>query len=246
MDTLLFALTSYGYRYFTLNLLKSLKQTNTTCDIIIYCLDKESKEFFENEKYYAVHINSTEFVPDDFKELMDFGSLYFQKINFYKHLIMENLLKNIPSNIRYIIYLDGDIIVFRDFIPYIKSICADPAVPGYIFQSDEEDISVKNINSRYICGGIIIVDRSKIGSSKYIFTLDNPIWKTMEDQGYMQYKVKTLNIPHYTLDRDLFPNGVYLRNNKWVDTNPFLLHYNWVIGDEKEVKMKQNNHWLLN
>ena len=61
----------------------------------------------------------------------------------------------------------------------------------------------------------------------------------------MQYKVKTLNIPHYTLDRDLFPNGIYLRNNEWRNTNSFLLHYNWLIGDEKEVKMKLNGHWYL-
>jgi hypothetical protein len=158
---------------------------------------------------------------------------------------MELLLKTLPASIIYIIYIDGDIVVFRNFMPYIILLCERNDTPAYLFQVDEEDISISSDLSRHPCSGFIIVDRTKNLAQISPFELDDKMWEKTEDQLYLQYKLQKHNIPYFLLDRDLFQNGVYLKQDTWKNYTPFLIHYNWMLSDKKEFNMRMNKHWYL-
>ena len=51
----------------------------------------------------------------------------------------------------------------------------------------------------------------------------------------LDYKVLPLN---------LFPNGRFFKNNH-LNINPYMIHFNWVIGHEKKDFMKKYNHWYI-
>jgi hypothetical protein len=43
---------------------------------------------------------------------------------------------------------------------------------------------------------------------------------------------------------ELFPNGKYYYNNS-ANINPYLIHFNWIVGDEKKEKMRTYDKWYL-
>jgi len=116
MDTLIYTLTSTGYIDITANLLKSIKDSKVSADILVFCIDDISKKYFDHLKYTTMRVDISKYIPSDYNDTIDYGTIYFQKICFYKFLLMNNLLNTLPSHIRYIIYLDSDIVVLKDFI----------------------------------------------------------------------------------------------------------------------------------
>lgn len=63
-----------------------------------------------------------------------------------------------------------------------------------------------------------------------------------EDQRWVNTTLQGTSIPYNTLPRDLYPNGVF------VDAQPanfLVLHYNWMVGNAKILKMKKNGHWII-
>jgi len=249
MDTLLFTLTSEGYISLTENFLISAKKSNVQGDILVFCVDNKSNQYFKEKGYNTLRLDVSKYLPLDNYDIMDYGSTYFQKLTYFKLVAMELLLNSLPKTIRYLIYIDGDIIIFKDFIPYIKDICKNSNLPAYIFQVDEERIDISHELSIHLCTGVMIVDREKHSTNSSPFKLNDSHWENpaLEDQAYLSYKLRKDKIPYYLLDRDLFPNGVFLKHpDILAKKTPYLLHYNWMMSNEKEIKMKQNNHWLLN
>jgi hypothetical protein len=45
---------------------------------------------------------------------------------------------------------------------------------------------------------------------------------------------------------ELFLNGnYYYNNNNNNNNNPYLIHFNWIIGDKKKEKMRDYAKWYL-
>jgi Nucleotide-diphospho-sugar transferase. len=62
------------------------------------------------------------------------------------------------------------------------------------------------------------------------------------DQVYIndnKHKLKYKMLPI-----ELFPNGKYYYNNTII--NPYLIHFNWIIGHTKKQKMRDYGKWHLN
>jgi len=70
-------------------------------------------------------------------------------------------------------------------------------------------------------------EKNKLGWDDQIYMNDN--------KNKLKYKVLPLH---------LFPNGKYFyENNEMI--NPYIIHFNWVIGSEKQKKMDYYKKWYL-
>ena len=63
-----------------------------------------------------------------------------------------------------------------------------------------------------------------------------------DDQVYIN-NIKN-NLKFKTLPFDLFPTGAYYYKNH-SSINPYMIHFNWVVGHEKERRMRCYNKWLI-
>ena len=155
--------------------------------------------------------------------------------------LIEKIRIELPEHVKYITYMDGDIIVFKDFIPYIKE-HLDASNNVILFQNDDlYNVSNTRANG---CTGFFCFKRS---FSKSPFIVDDiPLWKLLrEDQVWVNKKIIEYDIPFDYLERSLFPNGVYLKEERWKKSDPYLIHYNHLIGNSKISMMKRNKHWYL-
>lgn len=65
------------------------------------------------------------------------------------------------------------------------------------------------------------------------------------DQGYINdYLDKNIDIKYRILPRHLFPNGIFVNINR-IPSDAYLIHYNYMIGNTKKDKIKDNAHWHL-
>jgi hypothetical protein len=155
--------------------------------------------------------------------------------------LLEKIRLEAPESVKYITYMDGDIVVFKDFIPYIKLQFIN--LPNtMLFQNDS---LYNEINTKAnVCTGFFSFKRSL---EKSPFNIDNiDLWKEVrEDQIWVNKKLLEYDISFDYLQQDLFPNGVYLSNNRLIGLEPYLIHYNHLVGNTKINIMKRNKHWYL-
>jgi hypothetical protein len=67
----------------------------------------------------------------------------------------------------------------------------------------------------------------------------------MTDQDYIANRLKQLSLTYSTLPRIEFPNGIFLANNKYKEGNPYLVHFNYIVGKAKQAKMVEKECWVL-
>ena len=109
-------LTSNGYKYYTLNLLESLKKIGVQWSLHVYCADRASYTFFKREGWSNIHMIEQP-MPDAGAGVVKFGTERFQTLNRKK---LDQLRKfALDETLDYCIYMDGDIAVYRDFLPDI-------------------------------------------------------------------------------------------------------------------------------
>jgi hypothetical protein len=75
------------------------------------------------------------------------------------------------------------------------------------------------------------------------------IWRERpEDQVFVNSMLKQENIVWATLPRDLYPNGQFtsrFRADPTKKHTAMLLHYNYLVGMDKQRKMKAAGDWLI-
>jgi hypothetical protein len=236
-DTLLWTMTSNGYKYLTYNLWLSLKKADVKQKLLILCVDKESYTFFR-----SMNVPSLLYKP--LKPVLpgtqpsQFGSDTFMSYNFMKLEICEHIRLNY-LNAKYIIYMDGDIIVFHDFIEYIKEEFEKKNC-SFLFQCDD---LYDSPNRTQCCTGFFAYKQETIDRSPFIIN-DLKLWKEIrEDQPWVNKHVRLYDIRFDFLERSLFPNGVYIKDERWKKDTPYLLHFNHLVGNAKISTMKRLNMW---
>jgi hypothetical protein len=81
---------------------------------------------------------------------------------------------------------------------------------------------------------------------KQLYSIESETWReAVTDQDYIFHRLKQLQIPHTTLDRGLFPNGTFLAGDRFKKTEPYLLHFNYMMGSQKKQFMKQKECWFI-
>jgi hypothetical protein len=157
--------------------------------------------------------------------------------------LIEKIRLEAPTEVKYITYMDGDIVVFKDFVPYIKQKFLDLSNNDILFQNDDL-YGVPNTRANG-CTGFFTIRRTYFEKSP--FYVDNlNLWKEIrEDQVWVNNKIVEYKIPFNYLERDLFPNGPYVKNGAWRKGEPYLIHYNYIVGNDKVNYMKHLKHWFI-
>lgn len=245
--TLVFTVTSDGYKYYTWNLYKMLQALKVPWKLCILCLDRESYDFMKRiaqipSRLYLLPGNT---VPH--KTPLMFGTLQFKRINRMKVKALEDL-SQLPQ-IDTLIFIDSDIAVFRDFLPTIRGLLethplvfqCDENLEGSLLCSDKDHCA--NPCSGFIGMSLLGEHRQHL---KQAFAFHKETWDTIVgDQDYIQARLKQFQVPYVTLPREDFPNGVFLSDNKFLKGNPFLLHFNYVVGNMKQRLMREKECWVL-
>jgi hypothetical protein len=245
--TLVFTVTSDGYKYYTWNLYRMLEAIKVPWKLCILCLDRESYDFFKRIAQIPSRLYLTQGNGVPHKTPFMFGTQQFKRMNRLKVKALEDL-SQLPQ-IDTLIYMDSDIAVFQDFLPTVR---ATLETHPLVFQCDEKREGSMECTDRdhclNPCSGFIGMsllneNRQRL---KQLFTFQKDTWDSIVgDQDYIYARLKSLNIPYFTLPRDEFPNGVFLSENKFREGKPFLLHFNYVVGNMKQRLMKEKECWVL-
>ena len=240
-DTLVWTMTTNGYKYLTYNLYESLKKANVAWKLMIVCVDKESHHFLNSMNVPSIYYKPSTSVLQQ-TQLSIFGSETFMTFNKIKLDLMEKIRNEVPEQVKYITYMDGDIIVFKDFMPYIKTIFGETN-SILLFQNDDL-YGATNVRANG-CTGFFTLKKTVLEKSPFLIDNIN-LWKEVrEDQVWVNKKIIEYNIPFSYLKRDYFPNGTYVNEGRWKTIEPYLLHYNHFVGNTKISKLKQNKHWNI-
>lgn len=243
----LLTLTNNGYREYTDNMIESLKRLGLEEIINVYCIDEEAYEYFKNRRpnnkvfliknLYGKKVS--EFTP--YQE-GDWEDIVYNKLN----IIRDNLKKGIN-----IIFVDGDIVFLKNPIARLKELIRNNVGKTSIFQNDAEE---GNGATNNLCSGFMFIKAEPI-----METLMNPFDKKFEVEGQVinfrkrfiicdqLYFNSIKNMFNYsTFNVEEFPNGFHwkrLRDKPNFD--PYIIHFNCMIGHEKKERMKEHNYWYI-
>jgi hypothetical protein len=187
-------------------------------------------------------IKSPNQLADYGMDIVRFESKNFQKLNILKLQLLEILSKD--EKLDSCIYMDGDIAVYKDFLPDILKRLEE--IP-LLFQCDEHkrDVICESSSCPIVCSGFIAW---KKGVDSRIFKInDSDVWnKQPEDQAWVNYALKKYGIFYKTLSRNLYPNGTFVNLiGPQKEKEAFILHYNYRVGNQKKLDMKRFGDWCL-
>jgi hypothetical protein len=233
-DIAFITLTNNGYMDYTLNCLKSLNKINSEIQLKCYCVGKKGNQLLNSMGY------SSEFIKPTNKSLSGFQSfrnnewadITYQKFN----IIYKNLLSH-----KYVCFTDGDIVY------------ENPKIFNYLLENiGGNDMLIQteaikdDISTKELCTGFMFIK-----SNPKTISLFNPInvephknkcGNNWNDQLYVNAFKHT--ITYNTLPLTLFPNGRYYYANHQT-INPFMIHFNWVVGHTKKQKMIEHSKWYI-
>lgn len=227
-DIAFITLTNSGYIKYTENCLKSLEKIGCNIVLSCYCIGKQGYEELNNKGYKCLLIDEEENSNFQIFRQGNWSNIVFNKFK----IIHENLLKY-----KYVCITDGDI-VFENpcFLQYLIE---NIETNDFLIQKEYID------NANFVlCSGFMFImanfNTLNFFNPKYIEHMKNTVgWG---DQTYINNHKHKLN--YKILPIELFPNGKYYYEN-FERIQPYLIHFNWVVGDEKKEKMRKHSKWNL-
>jgi hypothetical protein len=221
-------LTTTGYADYTLNCVESLRRINAEPTLQVYCIgSKGTMRIAQKDGRHSRTMQMN--APDTLSGMQTFKNENWANITFCKFpIIYSNLLSH-----DYVCFTDGDIVfenaAFYDYL--IEHIGSN----DMIVQSEWHNNDVESF-----CTGFMFIQSSP--ATIQIFdprkvNMKNSDW---DDQAYLNGespKMKTARLPI-----ELFPNGCfYFQNHS--ELNPYMIHFNWLIGNQKREKMISLGKW---
>lgn len=247
--TLVFTVTSNGYKYLTWNMWKHIEQLGVSWKLCILCLDRDSYDFFQRIALIPSRLFLLEGGRIDHTQPTLFGTPPFKRMNLMKLKALETLSQH--TGVETLLYLDSDIAIFQDPIPDIRAQLLESPL---WFQCDEKKEGDFTCSSGTIgscsnpCSGVIamrLTDETR-PQFKLLYSYDAEGWRAaIGDQDYIQGRFSKTTLQVRTLSREHYPNGIFLANDRFRDKNPVLLHFNYFVGNDKKRVMKSKKCWLL-
>lgn len=233
--TVFFTITNYGYLIYTLNMLKSLKPWGLDKKVIVICIDSKSNKLLTSLGY------STLYYPTEYGKFTSYNKPGYDKICYYKLLAICKIIEAGYN----VFYFDGDIVFQKNPLNFLKRWLT--LTPEVLVQNDTQD----DLNKDNMCMGCIFV-KSTENTRKYFICDTEETIKAYEmyagdnnDQSFFNKLIKP-NVYADTLPLAEFPNGKYfIDNSQSTKHTVCLIHFNWLIGHEKLIKMRSYNMWYL-
>ena len=227
--------TSAGYIDLTQNLCNSMTANNIDYKLNIFCLDEKSfnHDFGMSGNNLDFTVSNIDNTPEN--EVADYYSDEFIDMMYKKFEIISTSLSNFEN----VLYIDGDIVIKKDFLNPLLSKFKNKDI---IFQDDRRPSKPNVVN---VCAGFMLI-RSNNKMKKFFDIEDIPKrlfhgYKT-HDQTYINKNKSKFN--YSILPLDDFPNGPRFYNN-FENLDPYLVHFNYISGEEKINIMKKYHEWYL-
>ena len=221
-NTKFITLTNDGYIDYTLNCYKSMEHLDL--NLHAYAIGNKAYEQLKNKGYKCT------LIEDENASFASFRTGNWHNITKQKfNIIYENLLKY-----KYVCFTDGDIVYNKDVLLYCEEHIGNKDI---LIQND----MMSDKDHSNLCSGFMFIK-----SNKKTRKLFNPAIATKEakegwgDQMYIN-SIKD-KLKYKMLPLKLFPNGQYYYKNL---PDSYLIHFNWIVGHEKQKKMKKYNKWYL-
>lgn len=237
---LTFTVTSAGYKHLTLNLWNSIQRLDLPWKLCIVCLDESSFDFFNERSIQTVLFK----MPGAFYHTGPaiYGSQSFKKLVAMKLEVLKILVAD--EEIDQLIYLDGDIVILGDPLPTIRRHLAEADL---WFQCDSGNFEICPEPCPMPCTGLIAANLTAATRPQLseLFRRQAGSWLMAEtDQDYVQARLKSLALTYRTLPRHQFPNGIFLRQLA-LPSEALLIHFNFLLGRQKEEAMRSHSMWFL-
>ena len=250
--TIVCTLTSNGYKFYTLNLVRHLQEIRVPWRLAIFCTDAASHSFLRREGIPCIRLQGGPATLDGTATApAPFGSRQFQLMNRRKLDMLAGLAG--LAGPKQIIYIDGDIAVYRDFVPELETRLA-AAPETVLMQCDErERVDCSGTSCPWRCTGFFAWSVAGAPAMRDVLRLGGAeaeeVWRECpEDQPFVNKRLAAAGVPVASLPRVLYPNGAYasmLKKGSIMREVTMLLHYNYLVGDAKKGKMRANGDWLL-
>jgi hypothetical protein len=242
--TLVFTITSNGYKEFTYNLWRQLCHLKTAWTLLIVCLDQASYDYFQSDvvgfggRMPTIMLHKTVAGTGATQSgPAVFGSLQFKRLVAAK----LDVLRDFSERAQRLIYMDSDMMIRRDPVPRMLQLLEESPL---WFQCDEGHMRSCSDPCPDPCTGLIVADCSTLRSQlSELFKVGGRDWTyATSDQDYVQRRLGHLGLTFRVLPRAEFPNGVW---RKAVPPEAFLLHFNHCLGSEKKQLMQMAGAWQL-
>ena len=238
-DTLVWTMTTNGYKYLTLNLIRTIQQAKCPWKLLVVAADRESFTFFRNEGLPVLLYSKAQRTQET--AISRWGSPQFQRYNLIKLEIAQLFAQN--AAVKRCVYMDGDITLFTDFLPDLTTrLDTEPEV--LLFQCDQKETGPCTATGcTNCCTGLIAWAH---GHDQGVFDTSNPqAWgEIRDDQVWVNKQLQAKKVPYKTLPREFYPNGAYINT---IQDHPgaFLLHYNHRVANFKILEMKRLKKWII-
>lgn len=248
--TLVFTVTSDGYKYLTWNLWLNIQKLKLPLKLLILCLDQESHHFFRTIAMIPSVLYKMPGSKLIHKEPLTYGTHQFKRLTAMKVGILGDLVH--CAEIDTLLFLDSDIVLFQDPVPYISMMLEQRPL---WFQCDEkmtDDNQCSSDPCAAPCTGVIAFRLGPDTRDRFteLFRLEpGEEWNISEsDQDYIQRRLIVQKIEYGTLPRPLFPNGTFIPNDLYKTAaagGPYLLHFNFMLGSDKIKSMRKHGVWYV-
>lgn len=219
-------LTNTGYIDYTLNCFQSLKHINMDGRLKAYCIGEKGVSILETNGYDCELIDNC-----NAENFQTFRTGKWSNITYYKfEIIYKHLLNN-----KYVCITDGDIVYENN------------KVFDFLLDNIEDNdmlIQSEGLDKDILCSGFMFIK-----SNETTIKLFNPTnveefieLKGWDDQVYIN-SIKN-NLKFKKLPLHLFPTGNHYYTF-YEDINPYIIHFNWVVGHEKKNRMEKHNKWYI-
>lgn len=232
--------TNLGYFDYIHNMSINIKKKDIPWNLCVICSDMESYEKCILHGIAAIHINTNENNEENLKKMATWNDSNWNNVTFMKLKAMRQIMA--VQSIKRITFIDGDIHIYRDFIPYLLKLEEENPEIEFFIQSDSTSNNPDK-HSQYICSGFYHFKNSPRIHPLFDYNENDLLINTHNaDQQHLTKKLIEYEIKTKQLSRHLFPNGSLFSN---IPENPFLFHYNYMVGDEKRKNMMKMGHWYL-
>ena len=250
--SLFVTLTSHAYLDYTLNLIESVRRLGLSDYLLVFVLDIDGyNALLSKASETGVHVI---YYPNRYNLT---GMQLFQQdrwhlVSFCKIEIVYRLLCLGHD----VLFTDSDIVFLKDPREFLQNNILRSDI---LIQDDSANLeSSRSPAMTYLCMGFFYLKSSDktvdvFKPRHWIFArLAASLWRmlqphskiTITDQKHFNKYIKhRLDIG--ILPRDLFPNGFYYYNKDKIASDCYLIHFNYLVGDEKRKRMIEDGYYYL-
>jgi len=240
---------NYGYIHYTKNFLLSMEKNHIDFKLVVYCND--DKTFEELNDHPLCICKKTDFLKTKFSDTFtiwgksDYIRICFTKLDVWLHALKETY----EMGVKAVGFIDTDVFLFSDPTTLFVNAMEEYKDVQVFAQCDERGRNcIKPEQCPNMCAGIMVFRNNLALYSLFEYT-EADIRRFPSDQHYLHDLFVKHSVPRRTLPRSVVPNGAYFPMLKQIPINfgsdVCLIHFNWMIGEEKEKAMRLQKLWLL-